>query len=502
MKRSSAFASHSRRNFVKSTALASAGLFLPAGLIEEFGSCFVPVPDVTSPLRVRGRVQAQGKGLGKVAVSDGRSVTVTQADGSYELVTDTSRPFVFVCLPAGYEIPTNAPGTANFYHALRPGAKGEARADFSLEPARAADTNHQFLVLADPQMQNSYETGLFHSQTIPDVQATLRAYANAPTFGIGCGDLLFDDLSLYPDYEKGIRKLGIPFFQVIGNHDLDLKVRSDEASDRTFGQYFGPTYYSFNRGDVHYVVLDDVFFLGAGYIGYLHETQLQWLEADLALVEKGRTVVVALHIPSSGTREKREGKAEALGNTLANRQELYRLLEPYRAHLLSGHTHESEHTFEGNRHEHVNGAVCGAWWSGPICWDGTPNGYSVYEVKGESLQWRHKSVGFEATHQMRLYAPGSEGNPNELVVNVWGWDPAWKVFWYEGADRKGAMTPRKGLDPLSVKLHTGDKLPERRPWVDPVPTDHLFYAPVSANAKGVRVEAVDRWGKSHSATLG
>ncbi len=60
------------------------------------------------------------------------------------------------------------------------------------------------------------------------------------------------------------------------------------------------------------------------------------------------------------------------------------MLEPFNAHLISGHTHENEHVFEGGIHEHIHGAVCGAWWSGPICYDGTPNGYGVYEIKGNA----------------------------------------------------------------------------------------------------------------------
>jgi 3',5'-cyclic AMP phosphodiesterase CpdA len=53
---------------------------------------------------------------------------------------------------------------------------------------------------------------------------------------------------------------------------------------------------------VHYVVLHDVFWHGAGYVGYLGADQLAWLAADLARVERGRTVVVCTHIPPHSTR--------------------------------------------------------------------------------------------------------------------------------------------------------------------------------------------------------
>ena len=74
-----------------------------------------------------------------------------------------------------------------------------------------------------------------------------------------------------------IAETEIPFFYVIGNHDLDLNVRSNEHARITYKSYYGPTYYSFNRGDIHYVVLDDIFFIAKSYlyVGYLTEQQLQ-----------------------------------------------------------------------------------------------------------------------------------------------------------------------------------------------------------------------------------
>ncbi|MEK7249752.1 MAG: calcineurin-like phosphoesterase C-terminal domain-containing protein, partial [Bacteroidota bacterium] len=68
----------------------------------------------------------------------------------------------------------------------------------------------------------------------------------------------------------------------------------------------------------------------------------------------------------------------------------------------------------------------------------------------------------------------------------------------EDGERKGAMMKGRGMDPLSVKLHSGDQLPVKHKWVDPVNTDHLFYAKVSASAKEVFVEATDKWGRVYT----
>jgi hypothetical protein len=251
---------------------------------------------------------------------------------------------------------------------------------------------------------------------------------------------------------------------------------------------------------VHYVVLDNVFWHADGYLGYVGEEQLAWLEADLARVEPDRPVVVALHIPILGTRHLREGdETPWRGLSTGNREALYALLEPYPATILAGHTHENEHLFASGVHEHVCAAVCGAWWSGPICADGTPGGYVVYEVNGESLRWRYQA-GEAEDYGLRVYPAGADpAAPGEIVANAWDWDPEWRVTWLEDGVRRGEMTARVGHDPLSVRLHQGPELPPRRTWVDPYPTGHLFYAP--AVEGNLVVEATDRFGRVLSAAV-
>jgi len=503
-----------RRSFVHLAALGGAAATLPrwlrAGILEAEaalpGESRTGGPGLASsgrrvdPVRVTGRVDADGRGLGGISVSDGLSVVRTDPDGSFELVSAPGTEFVFVSLPAGLQIPRSATGTARFYEPLRPDPRGEQTVRFSLAPRQVEEASHALLLLADIQTLDAEDVRRFHETTVPDVQATVRALGDIPAFGVSCGDIMYDRLELYPEYERGVSRMGIPFFQVVGNHDLDQAARSDEASTATFCRHFGPTYYSFDRGTVHYVVLDDVFWHGAGYIGYIDARQLAWLEADLAHVEPGRPVVVMLHIPVLGSGHLREGRDRPeLGVAVTNREALYRLLEPYAAHVLTGHTHENDHGFEGGVHEHVAGTVCGAWWTGPICWDGTPNGYAVYEVRGEEIRWRYKATGADASRQLRAYAAGTDpAAPDEIVANVWDWDPEWTVVWYEDGDRRGEMSRRIGLDPMSVRLHAGPEAPPKHPWVDPVRTRHLFYAPVRPGAE-VTVEATDRFGRVHPA---
>jgi C terminal of Calcineurin-like phosphoesterase/N terminal of Calcineurin-like phosphoesterase/Calcineurin-like phosphoesterase len=452
-------------------------------------------------VRVRGRVRAGTRGVPNVAISDGLAVVSTDANGDFDLVTARDA-FVRCSIPGDYTINTQENGTARLFQKVSAGTNGEASMLFDLKPRTESAERHAFLVLADPQTQNTRETGLFHAETVPDVQALLKSRGEMPTFGVGCGDMMFDDLSLFPEYERAVTRMGVPFFQVIGNHDLDLLGRSDETASVEFFDRYGPTYYSFNVGAMHYIVLDDVMWHGSGYIGYVDETQLEWLESDLKRVERGCPVVVFMHVPLLSTQyRRREESAPNTINTVTNRLAIYRMLAPYKAHVMSGHTHENENVLENGVFEHIHGAVCGAWWTGPIAHDGSTNGYGVYDVRGDDLRWYYKSTGKPATHQMRIYGPGADAKQSgALIANIWNWDPQWQVTWSEDGQSRGPMERYKGLDPLSVELHAGPDKPKGREWVEPVPTDHLFRCTPSASARDVRVEAIDRFGTQYTET--
>ncbi len=488
-----------RRTFLKAGVAGAATLFLPDWISADPYRPFIR-PASGRPIRISGKVRSGDGGIGGVSISDGLTVSQTMLDGTFEIVTTLDQDFLRMSVPAGFRIPRNETGTSRFYRPIVSNGTGEMEAVFDLEPLDTSDEDHAIFLLADIQTETALELSWFHEQTVPDVQATIRALGNPEAVGIAAGDIMFDHLELFPEYERGVSRMGIPFFQVVGNHDQDQDRPTDVGSTDTFSRHFGPRYYSFDRGAVHYVVLDDVFWFGSGYMGYLGSDQLRWLENDLRFVEAGRPVIVAAHIPVLGGRHIRLGERHPNpGISVANRRALYEILEPYQAHILTGHTHENEHVFEAGVHEHVTGAVCGAWWSGPICGDGTPSGYSVYEIRGEEVTWRYKGTGHEFDYQLRVYPRGADPTaPDEIVANVWDWDPDWTVVWYEDGERKGEMASRVGTDPLSEKLHRGNELPPGRPGVEPYTVGHLFYAPVSTDAREIRVEATDRLGRVYS----
>ncbi|MCS4153315.1 hypothetical protein GGQ03_000572 [Salinibacter ruber] len=435
-------------------------------------------------------------------VTDGRRIVDTAADGSFELSSSTRQLFVYLSVPAGYRIPTRPTGTAQFYRPIVPDDDGEMKVHFDLEPLPQPDDQHAFLLLADPQTQTEADMEQFRSKVVPAVSETAAALGSQPVFGVTCGDITFDSPELYPQYEAAVQEMGVPFLQVVGNHDMDYGASSDDGSTETYRNQFGPTYYSFDRGAVHYVVLDDVFWNQHEYFGYVNDAQLAWLAGDLERVESGRPVVVFQHIPAYSTLSIREGEDRPeITEMVTNRSALYELLAPYDAHICSGHTHEHEHVLREGVHEHIHGAACGAWWTADICFDGTPRGFGVYEVNGTNLQWRYQSAGHEADHQMRVYGRGADSTaPDEFVANVWDSDPEWTVTWSENGVQRGRMARRVGRDPRAVELFEGDK-PERFTWIRPGRTGHLFYAPVAPDHGRLRVEATDQFGRTYSAPL-
>lgn len=492
----------SRRSFLRSVgALAAGAALTPERVLADPYRLLRASPSgVGAPIRVRGRVTGGGRGIAGVRLSDGFDVVRTGSDGTFELVTHSARDFLSISTPRGFAIPRGENGTARAFRRIAANGAGEMEAVFDLAPLERDDTRHAGLFLPDIQTEFDFEMRRFHEESVPDLVRTVTAL-DRETFGISCGDIMFDDLTMYPDYEAGIARTGVPFFQCVGNHDLDFEGATDEATTATFSGRYGPRYYSFDRGAVHYVVLDDVLWHGSGYIGYIGHDQLHWLEADLATVEPGTPVIVAAHIPVRGSRYLRDGESQpGVSVSIGNREHLYRLLEPFDAHVIAGHTHENDHVFEHGIHEHVSGTVCGAWWSGEICGDGTPNGYSIYEVDGTDVRWRYKSVGQPDDHQLRVYPRGAHpGAPDEIVANVWDADPEWTVVWYEDGERRGRMARRLGVDPRAVAEQAGPDLPAHRSWVDPYPNAHMYWAPVAADHGRITVEATDRFGRVYSA---
>ncbi len=452
-------------------------------------------------ITIKGRVTAGDTPLVGVVVTDGENFTVTGKGGRYSLESGDRSKFVYLSLPSGYSAPVED-GVVKFYIPIERDNKSRSY-DFSLVKKSEDDNRHGFIAMADPQIYSAKEFALLE-EGVADIRETVQSY-NLPFHGIAAGDLISHDHTLYPQYNRVMSGAGIPFFNVVGNHDMVVNGRSHETSKWKFEDMFGPDYYSFNVGKIHYVVLNDSFFIGRDYfyIGYLEEKQMVWLQRNLSYVPEGSTVVLAVHIPTTTSKSDRDRfRMERAGVTMANHRGLYNILKPYNTHIISGHTHTNHNeVISPNLFEHVTAAMSGAWWQGELCTDGTPKGYGVYIADGSKLEWYYKSTGKPKEHQMRVYT--GEDDPSfkgYVVANVWNCDPLWRVELYEDGVLSSVMERFEGYDPLAREIYSNkDKLEHK--WIYPSLSDKFFRAKPKSERSQKMVVVTDRFGNVYKESL-
>lgn len=459
-----------RRSFIQSFGILAGGM-----AISLKSKAF---QNLQHGSEISGKVTCNEKPVSRAIVSDGFSVVATDKKGVYKIKLTDKSEFITLSTPAGYEFKIDEENLARQYEGL--GAKNEY--NFKLKSLNRNDDNHHFVIWADPQIKTKADVTQLMNTTVPDMKSLVQTLgSDVLIHGITVGDIAWDVLELFDDYSKAIEKINIPFFQCLGNHDQDYNQGGDESADKTFKSRFGPTYYSFNRGKAHYVVLDDVRYLGVDrkYDGYISQEQLNWLKKDLSFIGKDQLIIINVHIP--------------IHNSVKNNQDFYDIIKDFNnVHVMSGHTHYNVNAIKGNVFEHNHGAVCGAWWTGGICPDGTPRGYGVYKVSGNQLSWFYKSTGHPKDKQMNIDLEPLTAN-NRIIVNVWNYDPEWDVSLFLDGKRV-LMEKTKGFDPESVRLYQGPDKPKPRGFAEPKRTEHLFMAHFSSPVKEIKVIATDRFG--------
>lgn len=450
------------------------------------------------PEVVYGRVTSDGKPVSGVSVTDGYSVVRTDSRGYYRMDPEDGAEYVCISVPSGYEIPMGERGPL-FYKKISGAGTSRQKADFRLDRLEGSDDIHRFIVWADPQVYERKELD-YVRKAAGDVRDLVKA-SSVPSHLVVCGDIVGDDLGLMDDVAEAASASDVPVFYVAGNHDMDMSSRSNEGSKKTFKEHFGPTYYSFDRGRVHYVVLDNSFFLARGwqYVGYIEERQLRWLENDLSYVPKGSPVVLFMHIPAY-SRAAMDGDwaKEELRKITSNRNALYDILKPYDAHICSAHEHYAEnYVIRDGLFEHVHAPLSGLFWQSFLSCDGVPWGYYVYDVEGEKVSWYYKPVGMSSDVQYTLYEVGENPMmPEAVSVNVWNHDPEWKVLWYENGVPMGEMTRYDGWDPaICADVEARREKEFKWKYIGAGKTGHLFYAVPSSADADVIVEVKDRFGR-------
>ena len=438
-----------------------------------------------------------GNGIAGVVVSDGLEVTATDERGIYYLASDLARRnFVFVSVPADCEIPATQ-GCPRFYRKIDR-KQAVNRADFTLTRRKTPSDRHSLIVMADIQLaadNTSVDSYLGH--VVPDVLKTVQGLPTE-VYGVSLGDLVWNDMSLFPKYRQGLETLGFTTFSLPGNHDHDPAELTDSLALQSYERYFGPANYSVNIGKIHYLFLDNILFdhaptAGEEYTIGLTDEICRWIEADLRYVPAGSTLVVSSHCPILYHTK----------NTAArNHRNFQRFLDaisPYKVHAFGGHKHYHDiyRYDDGRKVMHCIARTPGDLFiNGDVNCDGTPRGYAVVEVDGERLSWYYKPAGGKRDMQMRLYAPGRT-HSDCVYANVWGYDTAWSaVEWIPASGGQAvAMERTQRTDPYYEEvLATGVR------GGTPTNTWHMFRVDPGSERGGM-VRVTDSFGHTYESSV-
>ncbi|MCW5944058.1 MAG: calcineurin-like phosphoesterase family protein [Fimbriimonadaceae bacterium] len=523
-----------RRDFLIGSGATLAGLAL-APLSRVFTTSLEDLPKDAQGVRYaegfvyhdragKGQRALGDPGIPGVCVSNGREVVRTDRHGAWRLPV-TEDTVLFVIKPSGWKVPLGpdhlpryhyihkpAGSPAFKYRGVEPTGPLPSSIDFPLQ--RQSEPNKFRMVLfGDPQPRNQTEIDYIAHDVVE--QAARDAKAVDAKFGLSLGDEMFDVLSLFESLNRTVGTIGIPWYNVVGNHDKNYDAEDDAASTETFQRVFGPPYYAFDYAKVHFVVLDNVVWHGAarpGYHGEFTERQLEFVKNDLALVPKDRLVVIAMHIPLVDVR---------------NKEAFYRLIED-RPHTfsLSAHTHIQAHHFIGEEggwkgataHHHLNHAtVCGSWWEGApdergiphaTMADGGPNGYSIVEFDGPRYRVMFRPASRPAEEQMNIWIPEEialeESAETEVIVNVFAGSERSVVEMRVGEGAWSPMARFEGKDPFFLKLKELEASPTPPPGLKlpgAANTKHLWKANLPARlapgTHAVEVRTTDMFGQTY-----
>ena len=512
---------------------------------------------VFEDLNGNGLLDAGEPGIAGVRVSDGETVRLTDGAGRYRLEVG-EEAVIFITKPRGYATPVNPNQLPQFYYIHQPDGSppmrypGVAptgplpeRIDFPLT-AQEEPSRFEALLFSDTQPQTDAELDYIRDDVLAELVGT------DARFGMTMGDITFDDLSVMPRLNRLIATLGIPWYNVPGNHELNFDAEDDRYSLETFKRYYGPPYYAFEYADALFVVLDNIEYQGngqsdpgdvrgnGGYVAKIGKRQLTWLRRELAHVPEDRLVFLAMHSPLETYL------SDGPGVTTADRRELFKLLSGREnLYAVAGHTHTTEHRYfgagdgfegPGEFHHHVLATVSGAWWSGPFDprgipttdqADGTPNGYHVLEVDGVAATVRYKAAGKPADYQMRiLYDVAHHGlrvdglrdfragelfdgrfsvdavPAAEVIVNLFDGGPKSQVFFRVGDGPELPMVRVRRPDPYMIEVFARNE-ETKKSWLRPAPSTHLFSADLpdelTPGTYTLSVRATDEFGREHHA---
>ena len=490
-----------------------------------------------------GSVSCDGVGLEGVLISDGVDFVETDADGFYYMKSKEETHVMFIVQPSGYEVEIKDAIPQNWKY-IDGNVQTKERMNFKL--TKVNNDNHVMYMIGDLHLAkrindiNQY-TGTF----IDDFKKKISSNSDKRQYAITLGDLAWDrywyensfDLFQYRELLKQ-QGIDIPIYNTIGNHDHDMKAAGDFMTAEPWKKIVGPTYCSFNIGQVHYVILDNIICTNTAggeasdrhYELGVSAEQLEWLNKDLSYVkDKNTRIVITMHAQICT-----ESGWPTMSTTMASIKESLKGFK--NVDIYTGHTHRVYNNETSEYYHHNAGAVCATWWwtgyyhqNNGVCKDGTPSGYYQVDMNGTDTKWLYKACGKVDDYQFRTYdrndicltperyVPahatdhfGKDFNSraknwnttskdNYVYLNVWAWDPQWNIEVTENGKPLKVETATLTLDPLHLISYEAMRY---NAGAEPTGDfkahsvyNHIFKVKASSPTSTLEIKVTDRFGR-------
>jgi hypothetical protein len=342
-------------------------------------------------------------GIANIVVSNGVTATTTGATGSYTLPKEGN--FVFVTVP-------NTHAASGLWYRSVSGSQF----DFGLKaaPEKSGD-DFTFVHMTDIHLDAA--------NLVTFNKAVEEFKTISPAFIVSTGDLVnagdaptsitiseAQATEWFGAYKTAIGGLSMPVYNAMGNHDA-ANLPCEGAAGATAGcsknvyrNNFGPTYYSFDWGQYHCVVLDPNGVAAGAESFSITGSQWAWLQADLDYHAKNSPLLVFCHEPTSAWK---------------SQTAVLNLLKEYKTKIFSGHAHEDLLMDSQGVPEQVTAALSGEWGHGNNP-DGSKPGYRIVSVAGSVLDDFYKEI--DSTQQIEINPAGATwpivSGQVELVAKV------------------------------------------------------------------------------------